>query len=63
GAASEEPMGISESAENQVNETSAVVSVSEAAAEEMAPEPLPATEEQFMETAAPEVAIQQTEEL
>ncbi|MFM7176307.1 MAG: DUF349 domain-containing protein, partial [Bacteroidota bacterium] len=63
GAASEEPMGISESAENQVNETSAVESVSESSVEEVAPEPLPATEEQFMETAAPEVAIQQTEEL
>ncbi|MFM7054295.1 MAG: DUF349 domain-containing protein [Bacteroidota bacterium] len=63
GAASEEPMGISESAENQVNETLAVESVLESSAEEVAPEPLPATEEQFMETAAPEASIQQTEEL
>ncbi|MGR6087370.1 MAG: DUF349 domain-containing protein [Arcticibacter sp.] len=63
GASSEESIGSSESAENQIIETPASEPVSDALAEEVAPEPLPATEEQFMETAAPEAAIQQTEEL
>ncbi len=63
GASSEESMGISESAENQVNEISAIEAVPDTATEEVAPEPLPATEEQFMETAAPEATIQQSEEL
>ena len=63
GASSEESMGISESAENQVSEISAIEAVPDAATEEVAPEPLPATEEQFMETATPEATIQQSEEL
>lgn len=65
GASSEESMGISENAENQTIVTSDLESVSDTITEEVAPEPepLPATEEQFMETAAPEAAIQQSEEL
>jgi hypothetical protein len=65
GASSEESMGISENAENQTIGTSDLESVSDTITEEVAPEPepLPATEEQFMETAAPEAAIQQSEEL
>ncbi|MFN5222609.1 MAG: DUF349 domain-containing protein [Bacteroidota bacterium] len=65
GASSEKSMGISENAENQTIGTSDLESVSDTITEETAPEPepLPATEEQFMETAAPEAAIQQSEEL
>ena len=65
GASSEESMGISENAENQTIGTSDLESVSDTITEEVAPEPepLPATEEQFMETAAPEAAMQQSEDL
>ncbi|MFN9596536.1 MAG: DUF349 domain-containing protein [Bacteroidota bacterium] len=65
GASSEESMGIGENAENQTIGASDLESVSDTITEEVAPEPepLPATEEQFMETAAPEAAMQQSEDL